>query len=157
MTLLLVILLICAYSSVELSYGQNILDTLSKGFNDLACLATVTTKSGKCLDEFNKEVENRSKKDTEEKLWCCAVRTFRDCVNTIAKQECEKDSEKAAHKAMESVLRGVTSDECIDYGFISCLTVIQIVIAAAIVFVVLTLLSCVCFCCCCGKRRGRPV
>jgi hypothetical protein len=157
MRLLLVIVLICAYSSVELTYGQNPLDTLSKGLNDFACLATVTAKSGKCFDQFNKEVENRNKKDTEEKVWCCAVRSFRDCVNTIAKQECDKDSEKVAEKTTESLLRGVTSDECADYGFISCLTVIQIVIAAAIVFVVLTLLSCVCFCCCCGKRRGRPV
>lgn len=154
----LLIVLVCGFLLVNKAvYSQNIFEKIGKGFGDAACVATVLAKSGHCSEDFNKEVESRNKKDTDEKIWCCAVRALRDCVSKVAKQECDKDSEKVANSVISDLQRAVTSDECADYGFIQCITIVQIIIAAAIALGVLLLLSCVCCCCCCGKRRGRPV
>ncbi len=89
---------------------------------------------------------------------CCAFLALQSCTLKIAKDKCGDEGEDVAKGFLNSINRGITSDECVDYGFISCITIMQIVIFAAIVLAVLFLLSCVCCCCCrSGKRGGRPV
>lgn len=66
----------------------------------------------------------------------------------ISENECGDDGKAVAQGFLKTIDRGLTSDDCVDYGFISCITITQMAIAGAIVLALLALLSCICCCCC---------
>ncbi|XP_054162863.1 uncharacterized protein LOC128960757 isoform X2 [Oppia nitens] len=160
--------LVVAVISVMLVNGvsaQNAWDQIKNAVVGTACLTTITPKlSSDCVQAFNEEVDNRKStdKDSDNKVFCCAYLSLQSCVLKIAEKECKEEGESVAKAFLKTINRGITSDDCIDYGYITCITLTQIIIAAIISLLVIGVLSCVCCCLCrclCGsnKRRGRVV
>src|SRR5690349_18986524 len=79
---------------------------------------------------------------------CCAFLRLQSCALKISEKECGEQAEAATKSFLNNINRGVTSDECVDFGFITCITMMQWAIAAAVAVAILLLLSCICCCCC---------
>jgi len=115
-----------------------------------ACLASATGEIAACGDLYDKEVKSRSD-ENDNKQKCCAYMAVRSCVLKVAERDCGDRGEKAAESATNSLVKTVTSQECLDYGMIACITMTQMILSGIIASVALLLLSCLC-CCCCGRR-----
>jgi hypothetical protein len=121
----------------------------TRAVSGTACLLSVSPKlTSDCLKDFNEELESRPEDEKNSKAVCCAYLQLQSCVLKISEKECGQDGESVAKGFLKTINRGITSDDCIDYGFISCITVTQVVIFAAVVLALMALLSCICCCCC---------
>ncbi|CAG2113529.1 unnamed protein product [Medioppia subpectinata] len=144
-------------------YSLNECNAQWKEFKDTVlgtgCLITITPKlTTDCLQAFDNELNARPKQDRDQKVLCCAYLSLQSCVLKIAEKECNEEGEGVAKSFLKTINRSITSDDCIDYGLITCITMTQMAVGGALALALLLLLSCIC-CCCCrgGKHRGRVV
>jgi len=127
------------------------LDDLISGGKNTFCLVSVTPKIVHCNDEYKEEITSRSGED-KEKSECCAYLSMRKCIMNVAEKECGDAAKETTDSLTRNIVSTLSSQNCLDYGPIACITMTQIIMGGIIGAVALLLLSCLC-CCCCGGRR----
>ena len=161
----LFIILVCLSGIHSQSFWDNFkknVDNLGRTITGTGCLLTVAGQITDCKEDYKDEYESRIKgvqtREDNIKAECCAFIKFKRCVTKVAEKECGDDGERIADQITKQVIRETISQDCVDYGPLVCITLIQVIMAAGAVILGLLFLSCLISCCCCGgSKRGRPI
>ena len=145
---ILIILHITFTLSSQPPYGQTIWAEMQNGINSIgrrvsnsACLMTATSKMNKCMDEYRESFKERKR---DKKTVCCAFNALKSCIENIAERECGDDGQKVAGAVMARVQRVSLSKDCVQFGFLRCITPTQILTIGVVATGLLMMLLCCC-------------
>ncbi|CAG2162843.1 unnamed protein product [Oppiella nova] len=92
------------------------------GVRGTGCLITITPKLTRdCLDAFDQELDRRPKDERDQKALCCAYLSLQSCVLKLSEKECGEEGEPVAKSFLKAINSGITSDDCVDYGLMTCI------------------------------------